>query len=459
MTVAVRIDEASSASNYYITHSHSRTIVWTADDVGYLFYVDAVSSSTGAVAYVKTTDGGVNWSSPTRVCNQSSGFDVYYSKWTDSSFAAYIHIYGHDDAASTRGVRYNRLDPATDTLLNGNTGTQIASVGVNPYGGVVTCAVARSGKIHCVGPTVHKISSDNGVTWTDGDSSFGQAVDDNGWLFPDGVSADTEDMLMLWHDNSAATARVLQYDSSGGAWGAATDIAYFHASGTRLHGVQQWSATYNRANGLIYLAMYDNDPYDGSEPGNEETAAMNLRTYEINGTTATPRTNVLTNTQFCSAVALVRFSTGVVRAYYALDTELDGYDREQLIYYKESSDAMVTWGAQTLYSTAPQAYISVINVDPAPVHDNENGAAYQFSLFDGDDSSAIWYEITPDSGDPPVVPPTDTPIMFQCMDGVDGVGVVSFTIDGLRVFRGNDVDGAAVVSFEVNSYPVLGGSR
>ncbi len=426
MTVAVTIDRVASSLPWYITRSHSRSLVWTADDVGYLFYRNELSSGA-QLTYTKTTDAGVNWSTPVHVCNVSAGFDIWYSKWTDTSFTAYIHIFCHDDSSSTRGVRYQRLNPADDTLLYSEDGTVLATVGVNPYSSIVSCCVARSGAVHCFGPTVHKVSADSGATFTDGDGTLGQATLDSGYLFPDQSSADTADMLMIWHDNSAALAKVSQYDASSTAWGSATTIGPFNGAGDVLTSRLNLSGTYNRANGHVYIALYPVDQFDGSESNNEESAALNLVTYDVYGVTVTATTNVLTNVQFCSGVALVRFSTGVVRCYYARDADNLGYKSEQLVYYKESSDAMVTWGAEQSYSTAPEASIVEIIADPAPAHDDENGAAYQFSLYEPSPySSQLWYEIVLDSGTP--TPPADYPMIFKCQ-AVDGVGVVTFVTD------------------------------
>jgi hypothetical protein len=114
----VTIDANAQATISSHTQSGSQT-VFTSDQVGYKFFVDA----PGYCVYRKTINGGTSWSATTSVNAQIDciAIEVWYDQWTPGMAAAStsIHIVtmdsGNDD------IWYNRLNTTNDTLLLAST--------------------------------------------------------------------------------------------------------------------------------------------------------------------------------------------------------------------------------------------------------------------------------------------------------------------------------------------------
>jgi len=85
-------------------------MVWTSDQIGYMFYVD----SDTVCGYSKTTNGGTSWGAEVDITAQTDCVlvDVWYDRWTPGGTGTIIHIAFMDNGADD--VYYDTLDTNGD---------------------------------------------------------------------------------------------------------------------------------------------------------------------------------------------------------------------------------------------------------------------------------------------------------------------------------------------------------
>lgn len=331
-----------------------RLQVWLDATTVYEFYPD------GGLNYVKSVDGGETWSAGVELLDTTVvSIDIYYERWGSLSAPPIVHVVGHDDSGS-RGLYYNSINLATEVQ---GTPLEIVSFSADPAGASSSVVVARNGDIHvyAAGAFIgqnHYISTDGGASFSASGSTLSVGQGDHLVLVPDYESADTADIAAILFDYSATDLLRYRWDDSAAAWTVATTI---DASVAQVLN-QNVAVALNRTTGHIKVLAF----VAGSSP---ET----LKSYDVYGTTVTARTNVLTSIADASICAVAINLQGHVYAFYS---------RAESVYYKVSTDDMVTWSTETAYSSVAASSVGAtvigIHVDPTMTAANLQ-AAYLWS--------------------------------------------------------------------------------
>ncbi len=384
--------------------------VFTTDQIGYKFYVD----STGGCVYSKSTNGGTSWGTAVTVDSQTDcfGISVWYDQWTPGDSGNFIHIMtadpGNDD------VWYNRLDVTDDSrLLNAapvsaviNTG-QTGTIAAGSNAGSITKGTDGTIYIAMNDNTdryVVECSTNCGVStsWTETGVTPMDAQPDYSLLMP----LSGGDILLINRDIDADDMRSKVWDDSAGSWsGAWTTI---DASSIENNVYEPgFAATINTLTGDIFLAYIDNAT-GGTIGGNND----DIRTAVYSGSwTATG--DVVTN----SALGITHVTLG----FDALNGDIYvGYGGRTTpatattgnVYWKQSTNDMVSWGAQQ----------GPVNTTPDDLYGIDINSANYERLY------ISWYGITPDDmfGDTLVdlVPP-----VIVSVDGIQTTEVRASTTD------------------------------
>ncbi len=309
-------------------NKHGRMQVWLDAVTAFEFY-----PTVAGVFYKKSVDAGETWGAAVSVLTTTPvNVDIYYERWGALSASPIVHVLAHGDI-DPRGLYYNHVNLATEAQ---GTSQLLASVSPDPSSGPLSVCVARNGDIHAYlhgafAGNHHYISSDGGVSFSSAATLVGLGQSDNLVLVPDFESADTADLAAILYDWSATDLLRHQWDDSAGAWTTSTTIDASVAQSF----TQNTCVAVNRTTGHIKVLAFT----AGSSP---ET----LKSYDVYGTTVTARTNVLTSVADASICAISINLQGHVYAFYS---------RADHVYYKVSTDDMVTWGAEQQYSTVPSS--------------------------------------------------------------------------------------------------------
>lgn len=407
---------------------HGRSQIWLDATTVYQFY------PTLGLYYQKSVDAGATWGTAVEILPSTPvNVDIYYERWGSLSAPPIVHVVSHDDTG-TRGLFYNHLNLATEVQ---GTPIQIVSFSADPSGGVLSVCVARNGDVHAylygaVAGNYHYISSDGGASFSSSGSTLAVGQADNLVLVPDFQSADTADLVAILYDYSATDLLRFQWDDSAGAWSSSTTIDASVAQNL----TQNTCVAVNRTTGHIKVLAFT----AGSSP---ET----LKSYDVYGATVTARTNVLTSIANASICAIAINLIGHVYAFYS---------RAESVYYKVSTDDMVTWGVETAYSSvaASSSGETVTNILIEPTLSVELVmAAYLWS------DEKLWVEA-------PAVPVDPDQYRLMLSDGADpDIPILNITPENIpsgtaliKVERGRE---SAVLglparaghgSFRINNY-------
>lgn len=341
---------------------NTRHQVVTGNGTAYLFYPYHGPNPTPA--WSKTTDGGSTWSAQVVVPGGVTGniMDVYYARWSDSSLPNEVLVaWGKKDA-----VYFAVFNLTSETWTTSAT----VAVAMNATTDALVCSVSacisRSGDYwvtgHGLGNTtsVTARSTNLGSSWSNNAAAgrFPEGWRDEIMMWPDFSSADDDDILAIFCDNSAAQYSVKQLDVSAVSI-TETAIASAKPIGDGGTNPVPWSATLN-SSGVVYLALMDTW-------NTALSTTTTINTYTINGATVTAKTAVIAD-DYTEAPYLSIDANGIVRCFYARDPE--GTFREsQNLYYKTSSDNMATWGSETQISNLNSAsrYWIITGIgDPLP---------------------------------------------------------------------------------------------
>jgi hypothetical protein len=332
-------------------------------------YVFSISN-TGDVAYWKTTDGGETWGAPVswgQGTTDSQWYDIYYEKWNGSGGRNIVHLAHHHDAG-TRGLYYRQLDLDTDTLT---TAVLAISLGGSPDNGTHGFGLGRDGSLYLTGSSlatgiVASRSIDDGQTWASVAGKIAEfAQQDQIVVWADFSSADPADLSAIYWDDSASELSLKRLDVSADS---VTETAFGTSMDKPADSAANLSTALDRGTGHIYVAALD---VAGA-------GSNNLKTWDVYGATATATTNVLSATTFVQCVALGITSAGI-QCYYGRDASAASLASIE-IYYKRSTDTMVTWGTETAYTSRDTGGTYRIMVDPysvanvfAPVWEEDTG--------------------------------------------------------------------------------------
>jgi hypothetical protein len=326
------------------TASHngsSPTSVFISDQIGYAFYRD----STGSCVYSKTIDGGGAWGAAVNVDAQTDcvKIAVWYDRWTPGDDTGnYIHISTIDSGSGD--IWYTRLDTGTDALT-----------------ATVNASGALQGGAFTVGANINSITKG-----TDGDLYMGvQDAEDsfvlkcisgadcaqainwveaglnpfdlaNDWLILMPLSGGNI-MAIRW-DISADDIQSKVYNDTLNAWdlnwtnidlNAPDNTAYDAAFGAAL----------DKLIGDIYLAYAADNAVLGTDD--------DIRTAKYSGGSWALKTDVLTNDSKGITgvkIALDENSKDIYALYTGRTSP--GTAATGNVYWKRSSDGMVSWGTE-----------------------------------------------------------------------------------------------------------------
>jgi hypothetical protein len=361
----------------------SPTVVFTTNQTGYLFFVDAGND----LAYRKTTNGGTNWATPVVIDNTLTGWttvSVWYDQWTPGDTSGTkVHIAAADNV--TGDAYYTYLDTNGDTLK----GSVVSVIPQTTFTAEANAAPSitkgRGGDLFLTanfattaGGYVYKSSDGSGNTWTN--------ITPFGWS---SVSLDQIQLLPLYIDNdiiaikAETTSNAIKYqvydeflDSWAGTW---TNIGSLTEHAT----YDQWfSATVNKTNGNIYLSFnnYTNN------------AGNDLEFWSFSDSTRmfTKKTDIRSNSaQLLSPVPLVDENTGdVYVAYIEGQTNFVyngmGVNSITYIYYQKTMDGGDTWGSRQGVLT------SDVGDDYKFLRGNISSTSRLFVAYYDDDDDDIW---------------------------------------------------------------------
>jgi len=415
MTTPVIVDtNSTSAVPWYRTYSGRLQVWYDASTLFEVFNGSPAITPFGWV-YRKSTDAGATWGNRVALITGDILADVFYERWDNTSNSPYLHVVTHYDGSlgGLRGIYYNRLDLSSETLLYGATGTQLVILSPQPDGSPDTITGALSGDIHILAQEnafplpspIHRVSSDHGGSWIT-KTGIGQGVRDQGLALPDGASADPADICEVWISNGASTLYLSNYDASLDTWSTqAIATGWQTSSEDRIY--RNIAAAYDRATGHIAFVGFP-----------VVTSPNTLYAFDIYGSTVTPRLNVLTAVANANVCAVTITSSGRVRASYV---------RDGSAYWKESSDFMVTWGAEQAYSTLQPMTLVRLDSDPSPAVALFE-PAYWTDITGNVPTgfgSHIYVEVPAESTAPPPPPPVN--------EAVPGVILVALYMEGVDV--------------------------
>lgn len=339
----------------------SPTVVFTSDSVGYAFYVGV----TGNCLYSKTTNGGTSWGTPVIADAQTDCIKiaVWYDQWTPGDTTGVnIHILTADSGSDD--LFYRRLDTTTDTFTPiggpvnasgaGQTGSFLASENI-PSITKATNGVLYMGIQDDTDSFVIKCLStcEIAANWSEaGTSPFDPDID---WLILMPLSGG--DIIAIRWDISADVIDSKVFHAGTGLW----DLAWTTLDGTAQNNVTydgHFGATVNKTTNTIYLAY----AADVGTIGTDD----DIRTASYNGVAWIAKTNVLTNDAkgITGTKIATKQNTETIFVIYTARTTI-GTANTGNVYYKRSTDGMITWGSEQgpLNTTAGDLYGARVNID------------------------------------------------------------------------------------------------
>lgn len=311
--------------------------------------------------YTKSQDGGVTWAASVEISagtNFPGFFAVWKEKWTPGLTSTIIHMMWAIRSGSQ--LYYGQLDTSDDSLGSqiiiatqtwGNgTVYPLAATICKMRGGVILAAYrAVNGSMNMYR------STDNGDTWTHIVSDLYEGFAGTGnidwaYILPGNV-ADANDGFAWYWDNSAQELTFKLWDNSAGTWG--NESAAFATSMLLLNkGIGGFACASVRHSDDEFLLVATDD------------IAHLVRFFHSDGVTVTEGGNVKVADAAGwegSGVGLqIDQNTDTLRVCYADVIVLDTAMR---IFFKESLDGGVTWGAEQAYSETDINGIGVNAVD------------------------------------------------------------------------------------------------
>ena len=323
-----------------------RALVFVNQTTGYMFGINGDSD----LDYMKTTDGGASWGTATDVFTGSvDSFDVWYDQWTPGNTGRIIHIAytenGTDDVAYTSLNTVDDTQTADVDILAGT--SAVAARGV-----FTTIAKSRGGNLYVgfdmdagVEKGMYK-STDNGATWSAMTDPV-EATLDQFKLYP-ANAADSNDMWLLYDDDSTTELTVKTYDDSANTFGESAALT-FDNEPTDATGQYGFDGSIRHSDGHLIFAFFN--AYDA--------AGEDFLCYDWDGTTATALTALTTNIDdmYYPSVYLNQDQPDYI--YIAYIGKSDGSETlatTASVFYALSKDRGITWTKDAPYSASSTDY-------------------------------------------------------------------------------------------------------
>ena len=323
--------------------------VFTTDQIGYKFYVDA----GGQCVYSKTTDAGTTWGAAVQIDSKTVCFGVaiWYDKWTPGDSGNFIHIMTMDSTAGD--LWYNRLDVTTDTRLL--TATPISTVTNSAQGGTLAAGVNTGSVTKGTDGTIYMTTQGTGdsyivecttncgvsTSWTETGTNPLPLASNFSILMP----LASGNVLLINRDITNEDILSKVWNNGTGSWSAAWTTIDANALDNATYD-SEFSAALNIRTGDIYLAYVDLST-TGTIGGNNDS----IKTAVYSGSTWNAKTNVVTNVTATPAgltdvaVSVDAYTGTVYVAYVGRTTAATATTGN--VYYKSSTDGMTNWSAQS----------------------------------------------------------------------------------------------------------------
>jgi hypothetical protein len=345
----------------------------------YYLYCDNGSD----LVFKKSTNRGLSWSIPVVVyAGAVNAMAIWYDRWSGIS-GDLIHCVfsdtGNDD------IMYRSIDTASSDALGTQTTVFLGTTTAADCSLAITRArggnLVVAGSIDAGAEDGTWESADVGATWTStiADASEGGAGD--GYMLLPGWNADTQDVQLIFWDDSADELSVKRYDDSGNVWNE-TSISTGMVDLAVANGWPHMYSFVDLANSRNIVAAWSA----------VDTASARLRVWSIDDTTITALTDIVSSsTDDQGLVALtLDTDTGYWHAYYTGATDgSETWPTAVNLYTKVSKDQGTTWGPETKISpdvreirwiaTAPRSTNQWI--DFVAFHDNQTGNIDLNSIF------------------------------------------------------------------------------
>ncbi len=350
--VDTTIDAAAVASQ---TRS-MRSMVWISATTGYFFFIDGDAD----FKYMKTTDGGQNWSSGAAEVDGDTtitavAFDVWYDGWTPGDPGRTIHIWWltTDSSVGTHDVFYRAFNTSNDTFGTQQTAFNGASA-VAGRGVFISGTKTNGGNLYVAfdidagAEKGLRRSTDSGANWdtrytTGTTDTIIEATLDEAMLFP-GNEADPQDLWIVYHDADANALTLKVHDDSANTTSESASILTFAEQGTDGTGQHGFSGAIRFSDGHLILAT--ESEYD--------TASADFQVWDINGTgSISQKTAIATNIDdiYFPGVYINPGNNDIYVAYTGKRDGTSTFATSEGVYYTKSTDGGTSWSAgDTAYS-------------------------------------------------------------------------------------------------------------
>lgn len=343
--------------------------VYINNNIGYFFQMIVGPSTHAAngVEYLKTVDGGLNWSGPTEVfkvsgsgVSDTDGFDIWYDRWTPGDPGTIINIFLFTGTGptntTTRVAKYFTLDTADDSLV------EVASnftnrTGLGSLGRSAAITKMEDGTLHTfisknVSSTfAHELwrSTNAGVDW----SLIASITGTEGLrfvMFPTASADDNDVLLLIWDVNGDDSVVAYAWDDSADDFvtaelGTTGDFVRISAALGNC-----WSSTLRQSDKTVLVPIHE-DAVHGSH---------DLRFFTVHwdgaDLTVTEKTAIFTGQTHGPAVAVTVDNTNNDDIYVAYS---EGTLGSVVITMVKSTDGGATWATATQMSDDDTTYRSV----------------------------------------------------------------------------------------------------
>jgi hypothetical protein len=344
---------ALSLTNGY---TNARCIASSGDTVHVVWY-DTRDGASPEIYYKRSTDGGLNWGSDTRISN-----NLYFSSNPSVSISgSFIHVVWDDNRDGNYEIYYNRSTDGgtswgTDTrLTNDSAASQNPCISTS---GSVVNAVWTDNRDGFHAEVYYKRSTDEGLSWgadirltNDLAGSWGASVSASGLL-----------VHVLWLDSRNAYQNVFYNRSTDGGLNWGTDTQLTNNDSTRLANNPSVAVSGSNVHVIWMESPRETFAYE-----------MYYKHSTDGGITWGAGTQLTTN--YSSATLFSTLSVSGQDVHVVWDDNRDGnYE----IYYKHSTDGGISWGTDIRLTDNPSASVyPFVSASGSGVHvlwtDNRDG--------------------------------------------------------------------------------------
>ncbi len=326
---------------------------WSDTNTGLIVHLDQDGVTTGSVKMARTTNGGVAWTVSDITTSATVSLCAFYEKELGTTGATLLHIWWLQ--ATDTVVKYATVNIATGVVSSIVTvvtaaAASTASVQHSQSWG----CILRNGNLLCggAGETLGTYtlycyrSTDGGANWTARAEGHEQSGD-SGYLYP-GNTDDCGDACLVYYDSSVVELSVKMYDDSANTWTetaiGACDLTFDLIQENHFHGALDCTT------GAIRLASWD---------GVDAALTGDLRTWtiipnSIVSPSITAGANAITNVANANGACAVAVNhqNGDIYVAYCRGSL---WSERVTVYYKVSTNGLVSFGSEMSYSQSQQA--------------------------------------------------------------------------------------------------------